>query len=131
MRLSLDYHIGHGEHCQGWIDSVQRIETAGLASPSSGGWRISGWAVDRTSHSGTAQILIVPNGMVSGPAVGGFQRDDVRRGQHWRRTQFSGWSGHFVSTGRPGTIEAYGAVDERQGEVCRIAGADPESKGGK
>lgn len=94
--------VDQAKGCVGAFDSVTPIP-----SPIRPGWRVSGWAWDRSRRSGPGIVILVDStrhiaGVVNNPVV----REDVRLVIPEVRSSSVGWSGYVAGSART-TLTAY------------------------
>ena len=100
------------DQCAGHIDQV-----TDLASDRNG-FRLRGWAIDRTRDKPADQIIFVSEGLIRGVAFSGVERKDVEK--HYPGIKRSGWFGY--ARVNPGvTVQAYALIHDNQ-SACLLNG---------
>ena len=100
------------DQCAGHIDQV-----TGFASDRDG-FRLRGWAIDKTIDKPADQIILVSKGLIRGVAFSGVERKDVEK--HYPGIKRSGWFGYVRVT--PGaTVQAYALIHDNQ-SACLLNG---------
>ena len=111
------YKIDAGLHCVGAVDNTTR-----LLSQSQGGFRLSGWAWNATSHRPFKHLVLVnEHGIISGFGVGeypykGKAASGIPGGA-------SGWFGYTRIESTTDRVHIYGVADDGK-NACMVAKAD-------
>jgi len=110
--LEQSLSIAPRDHCAGHIDQV-----TDLASDRNG-FRLRGWAIDRTRDKPADKIIFVSEGLIRGVAFSGVERKDVEK--HYPGIKRSGWFGYARVT--PGAmVQAYALIHDNQ-SACLLNG---------
>jgi hypothetical protein len=114
------YRIGSEDQCLGQVDAVKRLKTG-----DSDGLRIAGWAVDRSTHLPASRIVAAEDGRITGFALTGFWRPELRTLLQSKRALYAGFQGYVGNASRTGMVDVYAVLENTSGEVCHIASLLP------
>lgn len=126
--LASAYSLATTRDCSGQVNRVEPVPLEDyLSGQDTGGFRVSGWAVNGPSGDYARSVVIAANGKIAGYAIGGLPPQSPGSKAFLKKSKFNDWSGFARPALGTTQLEFYAVVDRRP-QVCHLGTVDLPSR---